>query len=312
MQSSNVIIGHATADDAGVYKLRDDLAIVQTVDFFTPIVDDPYLFGQIAAVNSLSDVWAMGGEPLTALAIAAFPIKTAGAELCAEIMRGGAEVLSSSGVALLGGHTVEDEQLKFGYAVTGTVHPQKVISNAQALPGDALILTKRLGTGIIGSAIKFQKASPEAEAAAIASMLQTNREACAAMKAAGVHAATDITGFGLLGHAYQMAKASRVTLRFDSKKLLILPQVLELLSLGIKTKGDRTNREYVGDAVEFAESVSMYMRSVMFDPQTSGGMLMSVGREQFNLLLDELHKRGVEAEKCGDVVVQEDRLIKVA
>lgn len=310
-QSRNVIISHSSSDDAGVYRLSDDLAIVQTVDFFTPIVDDPYLFGQIAAVNSLSDVWAMGGEPLTALAIAAFPVKTAGVEVCAEIMRGGAAVLAEYGVALLGGHTVEDEQLKFGYAVTGTVHPQRVISNAGALAGDVLVITKRLGTGIIGSGIKFQKASPEAQAAAVASMLQTNRDACAAMKVAGVHAATDITGFGMLGHAYQMARASRVTFRVDSEKLLLLPQVFELLSQGIKTKGDRTNRDYVGDAVEFAESVGAPVRSLMFDPQTSGGMLMSVAKERLELLLDELRRRGVEARACGEVVAQEDRLIKV-
>lgn len=306
-----VIVGPSTSDDAGVYELSSEVALVQTVDFFTPVVDDPYLFGKIAAVNSLSDVWAMGAEPITALSIAAFPIKTVGAELCTEILRGGAQILAEHGVALLGGHTVEDEQLKFGYAVTGIVHPKKVITNAGAKVGDALVLTKRLGTGIISSALKRKKASQEAIEAATASMLQPNKAVAKIMQQLQVNAATDITGFGLLGHAFQMAKASKVTLKIYSEKLLALPQVFELLADGIKTKADRTNSEYLGDAVEFAAKVDVLTRSLMLDPQTSGGMLVSLAKDKLEKFLTELHTAGVEATECGEVLPLEDKLLKV-
>jgi selenide,water dikinase len=309
--NKNLLVGFETADDAGVYQITDEIALVQTVDFFTPVVDDPYIFGRIAAVNSLSDIWAMGGEAITALAIAALPVKAVEVEIFGEIARGGAEMLEEMGVSLLGGHTVEDEVLKFGYAVTGVIHPKKIVTNAGARPGDALLLTKRLGTGIIGTAIKFERATQAAVEAAIKSMLEPNRAVAEAMQAVGVHAATDITGFGLLGHAYEMAKGSRVTLQIDSSKILLLPDLFELIAAGNKTRGDRTNKEYVGDTIEFAPEVSPEMRSALFDPQTAGGMLISVAPEKSSSLLAELRKRGVEVAKIGHVVAFDSKTLRV-
>jgi selenide, water dikinase len=309
--NENLLVGYDTADDAGVYKLTDEIALVQTVDFFTPVVDDPYLFGKISAINSLSDVWAMGGVAVTALAIAAFPVKTIGLDILAEIARGGAEILAEVGVSLLGGHTVEDEELKFGYAVTGVIHPEKVITNSGARPGDALVLTKRLGTGIISSGIKFERSSPAAVEAAISSMLQPNRMAAQAMQAIGVHAATDITGFGLLGHAFEMARGSGATLKIDSSKILLLPQVFELLAENIKTRGDHTNREYIGDAIEFAVGVAPELQSVLFDPQTSGGMLISLSPEKSQTLVNDLRERGVEAVEIGRIFPSSEKLLQI-
>lgn len=306
-----MLVGIDTADDAGVFKLNDELAIVQTVDFFTPIVDDPYLFGQIAAVNSLSDVWAMGGTPVTALAIACLPVKEVGAEVCGEMMRGGVDMLTSVGVALVGGHSVEDTQLKFGYAVTGVVHPAKIITNAGAKPGDRLVFTKKLGTGIIGSGIKFEKASKEAYDAAIGSMLETNRIAGEVMQLIGVNAATDVTGFGFLGHAYEVAKASNVTLSIDSGSVPVMPQVFELYQQGIKTKGDRSNREYVGDGIIFDEGVSSGMRAVLFDPQTSGGMLIAVEESKYEELIATLQMRSVNAALVGQVLPNDGKYLHI-
>lgn len=307
-----MIVGIDTVDDAGVYRLTDEIAMVQTVDFFSPVVDDPYLFGKIAAVNALSDVWAMGGEPITALSIAAFPVKQLPMEILGEIVRGGADMLASVGVTLLGGHTVDDEQLKFGYAVTGTVHPQKVITNAGAQPGDLLILTKPLGSGIISSAIKFQKATPEAMDAVVEGMITTNQQAARAMQRVGVHAATDVTGFGLLGHAYQLAKASKVTLHLAAEKLPLLPQVISLIEQRVLTKGDRSNREYVGELVAFDAEISGAMKSLMFDPQTAGGMLISVAAEKATELVELLQVGNGRAWIIGQVVALQDKFIQVS
>jgi selenide, water dikinase len=301
VNQENLIVGFNTADDAGVFRLTPELAIVQTVDFFSPVVDDPYLFGQIAAVNSLSDVWAMGGEPLTAMAIAALPIKTVPWEVLAEIARGGAELLASVGVSLVGGHTVDDELLKFGYSVTGTVHPDKVVTNAGAQPGDCLLLTKPLGVGILTSGIKMQKTRPDAEAAVIQQMLATNQAAGRALPRYQAHAATDITGFGFVGHAYQLARASQVTLEIDPTRLPILPQTLELIGQRVLTRGDRSNREYVGDNMLIAEDVPSDLRSVMFDPQTAGGLLISLAADQVSAMQQELALSGVTATLIGQV-----------
>lgn len=305
------MVGFNTSDDAGVYKLTDEIALVQTVDFFTPVVDDPYLFGKIAAVNALSDVWAMGGEPLTALAIAGLPLADAELDVFGEVVRGGADMLASVGVTLVGGHTVEDRELKFGYAITGLIHPQKIVTNSGAKAGDKLILTKSLGTGIISSGIKFGRASKEAMQAAIAAMTEPNRLAAKAMQEIGVNSATDITGFGLLGHAYEMAKGSHVTLEIAANKISVMPQVFELLAEKIMTKGDRYNRTYVGDTVEFSSTVLEPMQSVLFDPQTAGGLLISVPAEKASSLLEKIKSYGIQASEIGKVKEYKDKLIQV-
>lgn len=304
-------MGFSTSDDAGVYKLTDELALVQTVDFFTPVVDDPYLFGQIAAVNALSDVWAMGGKALTALAIAGLPLADADLSVFGEVARGGAEMLASVGVSLVGGHTVEDKELKFGYAITGIIHPEKIVANSNAKAGDKLILTKSLGTGIISSGIKFERASNEAQQAAIKAMTEPNKLASEIMQEIGVNAATDITGFGLLGHAYEVAKGSNVTLQLATNKIAIMPQVFELLAEKIMTKGDRNNRKYVGDTITFAPDVLPAMQSVLFDPQTAGGLLISVAAEKSNLLLDKLLSNGVQASEVGQVLAYNGKFLEV-
>lgn len=305
------MVGFNTSDDAGVYKLTDEIALVQTVDFFTPVVDDPYLFGQIAAVNALSDVWAMGGQPLTALAIAGLPLADADLSTFGEMVRGGADMLASVGVSLVGGHTVEDKELKFGYAVTGTIHPNKIVTNSGAKAGDRLILTKALGTGIISSGIKFERASEEAMQAAIKAMTEPNRLAAQAMQEVGVNAATDITGFGLLGHSYEVAKGSNVTLQIATNKIMVMPQVFELLAEKIMTKGDRNNRLYVGDTIEFSPDVSKAMQSVLFDPQTAGGLLISVPAEKANSLLDKILAYGIQASEIGQVVDFNGKFLQV-
>ncbi|HEX7175791.1 MAG TPA: selenide, water dikinase SelD, partial [Pyrinomonadaceae bacterium] len=215
----NLIVGIETADDAGVYRLRDDLALVQTVDFFTPIVDDPFDYGRIAALNSINDVWAMGGVPITALAVTCFPKKGVDFQILGEIMRGGLSVLEENGVALVGGHSVDNAQIMFGYAVTGTIHPERVVTNRGARAGDHLILTKPIGTGVISTGIKFGKAAVETVEASLKTMLLSGRRAAAAMVEAGAHAATDVTGFALLGHAFELARASSVTLEIDAARV---------------------------------------------------------------------------------------------
>ena len=226
----NVIVGFDLADDAGVYRLRDDLAIVQTLDFFTPIVDDPFDYGRIAALNSINDVWAMGGTPITALAITCFPKKGVDFSILAEIMRGGLDVLTQNGVALLGGHSVDNQQIMFGYSVTGVIDPNKVATNAGARPGDVIILTKPIGTGVISTGIKFAKSPPDVASASLETMLTSGRAAAEAMREFGVKGATDVTGFALLGHAWELARASRVTIEIDSKRVPLLPGALDLAS----------------------------------------------------------------------------------
>jgi len=298
----NVIVGFDLADDAGVYRLSDDLALVQTLDFFTPIVDDPFDYGRIAALNSINDVWAMGGTPITAMAITCFPKKGVEFSILAEIMRGGLEVLTQNGVALLGGHTVDNEQIMFGYSVTGVINPNRVATNAGARPGDVIILTKPLGTGVISTGIKFAKTSPEVAAISLETMLTSGKAAAEAMREFEVKSATDVTGFALLGHAWELACASRVTIEIDSSRVPILPGALDLASAGLLTSGDKTNREYIGADIEIAASVGKEMRSLLYDPQTAGGLLIAISPDKSNALFARLRESYPHAEVIGSVI----------
>lgn len=273
-ESENLIVGYEHADDAGVFRLSDDVALVQTLDFFTPIADDPQLYGRIAAVNSLNDVYAMGGKPLTAMSIVCYPQK-GDWDVLGEILLGGQSAMNSENVVVLGGHSVDDQEIKFGYSVTGTVDPKRVITNGGARSGDVLVLTKPIGTGVISTGVKFAKASSSARDAALAAMTTSAREPSKLMTEIGANACTDITGFGLLGHAFEMAKASGVTMTIDAERVPLLPDVIDLIRQRMLTRGDRNNRQYVGETVKISERVSAEMQSALFDPQTAGGLLIS-------------------------------------
>ena len=283
-----MIVGFDTADDAGVYRLRDDLALVQTVDFFTPIVDDPYDYGRIAALNSINDVWAMAGTPITAMAITCFPKKGVDHAILREIMRGGLETINKYGVTLIGGHSVDNEQIMFGYSVTGVIDPNKVATNAGARPGDVLILTKPIGTGVISTGIKKERASETVIAGSVETMLTPGKYAAEAMREFDVKGATDITGFALLGHTWEMACASKVTIEIDAGAVPLLTGALELASEGMLTSGDKTNREYVGADVEIRDAVDENLVKLLFDPQTAGGMLIAVNSTKSDGLFDRL------------------------
>ncbi len=299
----NLIAGMERAEDAGVYKLSDELAIIQTVDFVTPIVDDPYWFGQIAAANALSDVYAMGGKPLTALNIVCFPIKTMDISILQEILAGGVDKVHEAGVVLVGGHSVEDPELKYGLSVTGTVHPGKVVFNTGARVGDRLILTKPLGTGIISTALKNRKADEATVNRAMKSMAALNRKASELMQETGVNAGTDITGFGLLGHAAEMIEGTDAGMVIDSAAVPILPKAPELVGIGMTPGGLQRNREFRQDMVEIDRKVPGYLADILFDPQTSGGLLIAVAPEKADTLLGRLHGAGVEeAAVIGEVV----------
>ena len=296
------MVGFDKADDAGVYRLRDDLAIVQTVDFFTPIVDDPFVYGQIAALNSINDVWAMAGTPLTALAITCFPKQGVEAAILGEIMRGGQETLNKYGVTLIGGHSVDSQQIMFGYSVTGVIDPGKIATNSGACAGDVIILTKPVGTGVISSGIKFEKASAAVAASSIATMLTPGKYAAEAMREFDVKGATDVTGFSLLGHAWEMAKASHVTIEIEPGAVPLLDGALELAAAGVVTGADKTNREYVGSDISIAETVSTEMRRLLYDPQTAGGMLIAVPATRRDDLLTRLRENYPRAEVIGRVI----------
>ncbi len=311
----SVVVGFDTADDAGVYRLPEKLtpgiALVQTVDFFTPIVDDPTTFGYIAAANSLSDVYAMGGRPLTALAIAGFPSSGTDLSVFEHILRGGLEKMQEAGCTVIGGHSIADEEIKFGYAVTGLIDSDRVLTNAGARAGDRLILTKRLGTGIIATALKKGAASDVSVRAAVESMSALNRSASEAALRHEVHAATDVTGFGLLGHAHEMAAASKVSLRIDSAQAEALPGALEYAALGFLPGGLKRNAEFVSGCVEFAASASEAVRNLLLDPQTSGGLLLSVEAKDAPSLLRSLSERNVPAREIGSVTEKRSPLISV-
>jgi selenide,water dikinase len=276
--NENVLVGFDTADDAGVYQLTAELAIVETVDFFTPIVDDPFTFGAIAAANALSDVYAMGGRPICALSILAYPA-TGDLDDLKEILKGGAEKLREAECALLGGHSVADDEIKFGYAVTGTIDPRRVKTNAGARAGDALVFTKRLGTGVIATALKREIAAQADVQASVDSMLTLNREACAAMLAFDVHGCTDVTGFGLIGHAREMAVAGDVTLEIAVDRVRFLPGALEYARLGALPGGLKNNVEFAASCVEIACDPAPEVINLLYDPQTSGGLLIALPAE---------------------------------
>lgn len=293
-------------DDAGIYKLDSEKALVQTVDYFTPMVDDPYIFGQIAAANALSDVYAMGGEPLTAMNITAFPTKYLPLEILGEILSGGAAKVKEAGAVIVGGHTIEDQEPKYGLAVTGLIHPDRVAGNNGAKPGDVVVLTKPLGTGIISTAIKGEIASPEAIKKAVENMTELNQTAAQAMQEIGVHSCTDVTGFGFLGHGWEICAASGVTMEVESCLIPLLPDVFELANMGIVPVGAKTNLTYLQDKVEF-EGVSDTHRDIFADPQTSGGLLITLSEDRGLQLVRELRKRGVlEANIIGTIINSEN------
>jgi selenide,water dikinase len=297
----NLLVGIETADDAGVYLLRPDLALVQTVDFFTPIVDDPYLYGRISALNSINDVWAMGGTPITALAITCFPKKGLDFSILADIMRGGLDTLTEHNVALLGGHSVDDPQIMFGYAVTGTIHPEQIITNRGALVGDVIILTKPIGTGVVSTGIKFGKADEATTKASLDTMLLAGREASELMQEFGAHAATDVTGFSLLGHAWEVTRASNVTIELDAQSIPTIPGALELAAAGLVTSGDKTNRAYVGSEAQLGDAVSLELSRLLFDPQTAGGLLISIDAARADALIARLNQTYTRAARIGRV-----------
>jgi selenide,water dikinase len=303
-------VGFNTADDAGVFQLSDEQALIQTVDFFTPIVDDPYLFGQIAAANALSDVYAMGGEPLTCLNIVGFPCH-GDLALLREILRGGADKIAEAGAVLVGGHTVQDDEPKYGLSVTGLIHPGRIITNAGARPGDRLILTKPLGTGIVATAIKGEAAPPDVAATAAQVMATLNRDAARAMREAGVKAATDITGFGLVGHALEIAEASQVTLVLTADAVPVLPGVRELAAGGLLPAGAHRNRE---DALKRARVAGGLLSELLFcGPETSGGLLIAVPAERADDLLARLSESpaGGTAALVGEVRPRGERAVEV-
>ena len=304
--SENVIVGFETADDAGVFRLSNDLALVQTVDFFTPVADDPEIYGRVAAVNSLNDVYAMGGTPISALSIVCYPQK-GDWDVLGSILAGGQMAMNAEGVVVIGGHSVDDGEMKFGYAVTGTIHPDRVITNAGAKPGDVLILTKPIGSGAINTAVKRGVARESTIAAAIEAMTTSAAKASKAMVQVGANACTDITGFGLLGHAFEMAKGSNVTFEIESESVPLLPDVIELIEQKMLTRGDRNNRIYVGDTVSFAEKVNGPMQSALFDPQTAGGLLVSIRPEA----VEEYLTAVPDGRVIGGVAEKREYLIEV-
>ncbi|WP_407271274.1 selenide, water dikinase SelD [Radiobacillus sp. PE A8.2] len=302
----NLLVGHDTSDDAGVYKLNDTTAIVQTVDFFTPIVDDPYNFGQIAAANAISDVYAMGGKPITALNIVAFPITTLEKAILADILRGAGDKLAEAGVTLVGGHSIDDKEPKFGLAVTGTVHPDKIRTNAGAQPGDKLILTKPIGVGILTTSIK-KELLDEAEITRVTNVMATlNKIAAETMETYDIHACTDVTGFGLLGHATEMAKGSSVGITINYSKVPVLPRVKELAESGSVPGGTKNNFAHVKDSVTFAASMDQMDQWILCDAVTSGGLLIAVAEQEADALVKEMQANGVDAKMIG-VVTEQNR-----
>jgi selenide,water dikinase len=298
-----VLVGLDTSDDAGVYQLNDEVALVQTVDFFTPIVDDPFTFGQIAVANALSDVYAMGGTPLTGMNLVAFPIKTLSLSILKEILLGGLSKMGEAGVALVGGHSIEDPEIKYGLAVTGVVHPKKIFTNAKAKSGDKLVLTKPLGTGIISTALKGGMASEEAVRKSVESMVILNRTASEWMKKFGAHACTDVTGFSFIGHALEMATASQVGMVIQSKAIPIFPEAMEYAKLGLIPGGAYSNRDFYSCRVEIYSDVPNLLVDILYDPQTSGGLLISLPSREAETLVATLKKEGhIHSCIVGEVV----------
>jgi len=306
----NVLVGFDKADDAGVYRLDDQTAVVQTVDFFTPIVDDPFIYGQIAAANSLSDVYAMGGSPRFALSIVCFPKDKLGEDVLHEILRGGTDKMNEAQVAVIGGHSVEDQEMKFGYCVTGLIHPDKIYSNSAAQPADVLLLSKPLGTGIIATGIKFEKTPADVAQNAIEWMRKLNVAARDGMDKFHIHSVTDVTGFGLIGHAYEMAQGSGTTLTFSAAKVPVIEGTEELAKQGMLPRGIESNRRYVGESIVW-KGVSSLRQQIMLDPQTSGGLLISLPEEEAEPLAAELEAAGFLGEQIGRVSDFQETHIRV-
>ena len=311
-KDDNLLVGFDTADDAAVYRLSDDLALVQTVDFFTPIVDDPYVFGQIAAANSLSDVYAMGGEPMTALTIVCFP-DGGDVNVLERMLAGGLSKMQEAGCIVAGGHSVRDPELKLGYSVTGRVHPRKFWSNARAKAGDALVLTKALGTGVISTAIKQGKAKQEWIDGAVASMTRLNQRTVEVVRQGGfeVHAATDVTGFGLIGHAREMAAGSKTTIRIEAKLIELLRGALECVQAGFVPGGLKANREFAESCVSYSGKIPEELKTLLYDPQTAGGLLLSVPSEIAKGLVAAMEVAGVPAVRIGEVLPKSEKVIEV-
>jgi len=298
----DLLVGLEAADDAGVFRLTPEIALIQTVDFFTPIVNDPYCFGQIAAANALSDVYAMGGRPLTAMNIACFPLQTTPAEVLKEILRGGLDKVHEAGALLVGGHSVEDPELKYGLAVTGIVHPDRIFTKGGAKKGDLLVLTKPLGTGIIATALKGRLASREAEEAAIRVMSELNRAAAEALEGLEVHAVTDITGFGLLGHGLEMAQAGKVELTIYAGRVPVLSWAREYAGMGLVPAGSHANRRFCEKHLQIDPRVGQVEVDLLSDAQTSGGLFIAVAPQHGEKLVSRLRERGVtEAAAIGEV-----------
>lgn len=307
----NLLVGLDTSDDAAVYKINDDLALIQTLDFFTPVVDDPYTFGQIAATNSLSDVYAMGGEPRLAMNIVCFP-SCLNPNVLAEILKGGYDKVKEAGAITVGGHTVEDDEPKYGLSVAGFVHPDKVLSNSNAKPGDVLVLTKPLGLGIINAAIKGELADKDTYDEAVMVMTTLNKYAKEALdRTGGANSLTDVTGFGLLGHALEMAMGSSVTIMIDHKNIPIVSNALEYANMGLIPAGAYANRTHIGDDVYINENVSQAIEDILFDPQTSGGLLISIPEGKVELLLEELKDTPTKFAVVGKVYEKGDHYIIV-
>lgn len=307
----NLLVGTEHADDAGVYRLDDSTALVLTVDFFPPLVDDPFDYGRIAAANSLSDVYAMGGRPLTALNIVGFPDRDLPVEMLSEILRGGAERVAAAGAVIVGGHTVRDAEVKYGLSVTGVVHPNRIVTNGGAKPGDVLVLTKPLGTGVLTMAAKNEVIPQSALAQAIDVMADLNAAACVAMLEVGAHAATDITGFGLLGHAFEMASASNTTIELLADQVPLLDDTLRLARERIITRACRSNLDYLKSHIDTTD-IDETMIKILGDAQTSGGLLIAVAEAQADRLVEQLRARGTRASAVvGKVGEFRERSIRV-
>ncbi len=298
----NLLVGIDTSDDAGIYRVSDELALIQTVDYFTPIVDDPYMFGQIAAANALSDVYAMGGEPKTVLNIVGFPVKKLGPDMLAEILKGAAEKVKEAGAIIVGGHSIDDQEPKFGMAVTGYVHPEKFFRNVGAKPGDALVLTKPIGVGILTTGIKRGVVTPEQEEKVIETMATLNKKAAEALEGFEIHAVTDVTGFGLLGHACEMAKGSTVSMTITYDDVPVLDGTYNLADKGIIPGGSKSNYEWLKDDVEFASSITESSQYILCDAITSGGLLVSLPKEEAKAYVQKLHEQNITtAQIIGEV-----------
>ena len=307
----NLIVGLDRADDAGVYKINDELALIQTVDFFTPIVDDPYRFGQIAAANALSDVYAMGGEPKTAMNLVGFPAKDMDLSILRQILEGGIHKMKEAGVVLVGGHSVEDKELKYGLSVTGFVHPDRVLTKKNIQPGDQLILTKPLGTGIINTAIKGNLASAEIIEQITQLMARLNKLPAEIMKNYPVNACTDITGFGLLGHLAEMIDGSYLAIRLQAGNIPIIPETRDYAVMGMIPGGAYKNREFREHMIEFSSEVDRVTQDILFDPQTSGGLLISLDSNHASSLLEHLKSSGIQDAAIIGEVVTVDQDMKI-